>query len=270
MCAGFGSETKRAQSDLGKATDLVERLAFYDTLTDLPNRTLFADRLRQALAVARRTGRPLAVAALDVDRFKHITDSLGHNRAERFLQLLAGKLAGALHDRDTLARSGPNDFLVLLPELRSSRDAERITRRLLAAARGPWEVDGHSFHASLGAGVALFPSDGSEAEELLQRAEWALRQAKQAGPGLCYFFDESMSADARERLELETQLHRALQEGQFVVYYQPQVDLRSAKIVGAEALVRWAHPERGLLSLHLSSSRWLRRSASSRHSTVWS
>ena len=235
-------------TDYKKATDLVEKLAFYDALTGLPNHTLFRDRLQQAIAVARRTGRPLAVAALNVDRFKHVVDSLGHPMADSFLQKLAEKLAHTVHDRDTLSRCGPNDFLVLLPELRGSRDADRIAQRLLAAARGPWEIGQHTFHASIGAGVALFPSDGTEAEELLQRAEWALRRAEQAGPDTCQFFDESMSADARERLGLETQIHRALDERQFVVYYQPQVDLRSFEIVGVEALVRWAHPERGLVA----------------------
>jgi diguanylate cyclase (GGDEF)-like protein/PAS domain S-box-containing protein len=235
-------------TDFKKATDLVEKLAFYDVLTGLPNHTLFGDRLRQAVAVARRSKRPLAVVALNVDRFKRIADSLGHEMAECFLQLLAEKLAQAIHDRDTLSRSGPDDFLALLPELRSSRDAERIVQRLLAAARGPWEVGDHTFRASISAGVAVFPSDGAETEELLQRAEWALRRAKQVGPGLCQFFDESMSADARERLDLESQLHRALEKRQFVVYYQPQIDLRSLQVIGLEALVRWAHPERGLLA----------------------
>jgi diguanylate cyclase (GGDEF)-like protein/PAS domain S-box-containing protein len=235
-------------TDYKKATDLVEKLAFYDVPTGLPNHTLFGDRLRQAVAVARRSKRPLAVVALNVDRFKHIADSLGHEKAEHFLEQLAEKLAQAVHDRDTLSRSGPDDFLALLPELRDSRDAERIVQRLLAAARGPWEVGGHTFRASLSAGVALFPSDGTEADELLQRAEWALRRSKAAGPGICQFFDESMSADARVRLDLETQLHQALLEEQFVVYYQPQVELRSLEIVGVEALVRWVHPERGLLA----------------------
>lgn len=235
-------------TDYKKATDLVEKLAFYDVLTGLPNHTLFGDRLRQAVAVARRSKRPLAVVALNVDRFKHIADSLGHEMAEQFLQQLAGKLAQAVHDRDTLSRSGPDDFLALLPELRNNRDAERIIQRLLAAARGPWEVGGHTFRASLSAGVALCPSDGAVAEELLQHAGWALRRSKEAGPDTCQFFDESMSADAKQRLDLETQLDQALQEEQFVVYYQPQVDLRSLEIVGVEALVRWAHPERGLLA----------------------
>ena len=144
-------------TDYKKATDLVEKLAFYDALTGLPNQTLFHDRLRQAIAVARRSGRPLAVAALNVDRYARIADSLGHRLAERFLQQLAETLTHAVHDRDTLSRSGPNDFLVLLPELRNSRDAAAVGQRLLAAARGPWEVDGHTFHASVSAGMALFP-----------------------------------------------------------------------------------------------------------------
>jgi diguanylate cyclase (GGDEF)-like protein/PAS domain S-box-containing protein len=234
-------------SDIKQAMDLVEKLAFYDALTNLPNHTLFHDRLRQAIAIAQRSQRPLAVAALNVDRFQRITDSFGHQMADRFLQQLAEALAHAVHDRDTLSRSGPNDFLVLLPELRDSRDAARVGQRLLTAARGPWQAGEHAFRASVSIGMALFPGDGAEADELVQRAEWALRRAKEAGPGICQFFDESMSAHAKERLGLETQLHRALEEGQFVVYYQPQVDLRSSEIVGAEALVRWAHPERGLV-----------------------
>ena len=231
-----------------KATDLVEKLAFYDVLTGLPNQTLLHDRLRQAIAVAQRSRRPLAVAALNVDRFQRIADSFGHQMADRFLQQLAEALADAVHDRDTLSRSGPNDFLVLLPELRASRDADVVAQRLLEAARGPWEAGEHRFRASVSIGMALFPGDAADAEELVQRAEWALRRAKEAGPGVCQFFDESMSADAKERLSLEMELHRALEEGQFVVYYQPQVDLHSSEIVGAEALVRWAHPERGLVA----------------------
>ena len=234
-------------TDHKNATDLVEKLAFYDVLTGLPNPTLFDDRLRQAVAVARRSRRPLAVAAVDVDRFERIADSFGHEMADRFLRQLAEALAQAVHDRDTLSRSGPNDFLVLLPELRDSGDAAAVCERLLAAARGPWQAGAHSFHASVGIGVALLHGDGDEAEQLVQRAEWAMRRAKETGPGIYRFFDESMSAHARDRLGLETQLHRALEEGQFVVYYQPQVDLRSFEIVGAEALVRWAHPDRGLV-----------------------
>ena len=235
-------------TDHKEAMDLVEKLAFYDALTSLPNHTLFHDRLRQAIAIAQRSQRPLAVAALSVDRFQRITDSFGHQMADRFLRQLAEALAQAVHDRDTLSRSGPSDFLVLLPELRDGRDAARVAQRLLAAARGPWETGEHSFRASVSIGMALFPGDGAEAEELVQRAEWALRRAQQAGPGICRFFDESMSAHAKERLALEMELHRALEESQFVVYYQPQVDLRSTEIVGAEALVRWVHPERGLVA----------------------
>ena len=235
-------------TDYKKATDLVEKLAFYDVLTGLPNQTLFNDRLRQAIAVARRSGRPLAVAALNVDRFRHIADSLGHRLADRFLQQLAEEFAHAVHDRDTLSRSGPNDFLVLLPELRNSGDAAKVAQKLLTAARGPWKVEDHAFRASVCVGMAVYPSDAGEAEELLQQAEWALRRAKKAGPDVCRFFDESMGTHARERLGLELQLHRALEESQFVVFYQPQVDLQSLEIVGAEALVRWVHPERGLVA----------------------
>jgi diguanylate cyclase (GGDEF)-like protein len=234
-------------TDLKKAMDLVEKLAFYDPLTDLPNRTLFHDRLRQAIAVARRSRRPLAVGAFNIDRFKRIADSLGHTVTERFLQQLAEALGRTIHDRDTLARTGSNDFLVLLPGLRDSQDAAVVAQRLLAVARGPWEGDGRAFHASISVGLALCPSDGTDADDLLQRAEWALRRAKEAGPDLFRFFDESMSVHAAERLALETELRRALEERQFIVHYQPLVDLHTFEIVGVEALVRWAHPERGLV-----------------------
>jgi diguanylate cyclase (GGDEF)-like protein/PAS domain S-box-containing protein len=234
------SDIKRVRRDLDK-------LAYYDGLTGLPNQTLFQDRLRQAIAVARRSGRPLAVAALDVDRFKRIVDSVGHQMADGFLQQLAAALVGSLHDRDTLARGGSNDFLVLLPELRDSGDAAAVAQRLLTAAHGPWEVGGHTLGATVSLGVALCPNDGIHVDGLVQRAEWALRRAKESGPETCRFFDVSMGAHARERLGLELDLHRALEEGQFVVYYQPQIDLRTLEIVGAEALVRWLHPERGLV-----------------------
>jgi diguanylate cyclase (GGDEF)-like protein/PAS domain S-box-containing protein len=234
-------------TDHKNATDLVEKLAFYDVLTGLPNPALFRDRLRQAVAVARRSGRPLAVAAVNVDRFNRIRDSFGQQMADGFLQHLAQALTGAVHDRDTLSRSGPNDFLVLLSELRDVRDATTVCERLVSAGRGPWTAGEQTFHASVGIGIALFPGDAETDEELIQCAEWALRRAKESGPGSYRFFDEGMSTHAKERLGLETQLHKALEQGQFVVYYQPQIDLRSFEIVGAEALVRWAHADRGLL-----------------------
>jgi diguanylate cyclase (GGDEF)-like protein/PAS domain S-box-containing protein len=235
------------RSERKDAAEKIAQLAFYDPLTGLANPTLFRDRLRQAIVAGRRTRRLIAVAAVNIDRFKAIGDSLGHDLAESFVQQLATALAGAVHDRDTLSGAGSNDFLVLLPGLRDSRDAALVAERLLAAARGPWKVGRHAFHASVSVGMALCPNDGVDAEVLLQRAEWALRQAKQAGPNICQFFNENMSAHAEERLALESELHRALDEGQLVVYYQPQVDLRSLEIIGAEALVRWVHPKRGLV-----------------------
>ena len=235
-------------TDLKNAEELIERLAFSDVLTGLANRTLFRDRLRKATTLTKRPGRKLAVLALDVSRFRGVLDTFGQAGADRFLQLLAQRLKASVRDQDTVARDAHDHFLILLAGLGQAGRISDLVQRLMADCQGQWELDGREFSVSLSVGVAVCPDDADDADELIQRADWALRKAKAQGPGSAVFFDPEMTSKASERLRLETELRRALAEEQFVIHYQPQVNLESGETEGFEALVRWQHPERGLVS----------------------
>ena len=230
-----------------KAEALVDRLSFTDALTGLPNRTLYRDRLSQAISLAERSATRLAVVALNIDRFRTISDNLGRRKADRFLQLFGERLDGCLGEPNTLARDAHDQFLAMLRNVEGEHGVGVALELLLKTARGPWRLDEHEFPASVSAGVALWPDDGSDAEELMQNANWALRKAQAAGGGAAVFFDPDTGELAKTRAELEAELRRALQADEFVVHYQPQVDMESGKVKGFEALVRWQHPERGLV-----------------------
>ena len=232
-------------TDLKNAEELIERLAFSDVFTGLANRTLFRDKLRKATTLTKRPGRKLAVLALDVSRFRGVLDTFGQAGADRFLQLLAERLKASVRDQDTVARDAHDHFLILLAGLGQAGRISDLVQRLMADCQGQWELDGREFSISLSVGVAVCPDDGDDADELIQRADWALRKAKAQGRGSAVFFDPEMTSRASERLRLETELRRALAEEQFVIHYQPQVNLESGETEGFEALVRWQHPERG-------------------------
>ena len=234
-------------TDLRKAEELIERLAFTDVLTGLANRTLLRDRLRKAVAMTDHSGRKLAILALDVGRFRSVLDTFGQAGADRFLQLLAERLKASVRDQDTVARDAHDHFLILLVDPGQASRISDAVQRLMADCQGSWELDGQEFSVSVCVGVAVCPDDGNDADELIQRANWALRKAKAQGPGSAVFFDPEMTSRASEQLRLEAELRRALSEEQFVVHYQPQVNLESGETEGFEALARWQHPERGLL-----------------------
>jgi diguanylate cyclase (GGDEF)-like protein len=226
----------------------LDHLAHYDVLTDLPNRLLLQDRLGQAIEVARRQGRPLAVMYLDLDRFKHINDSLGHGVGDQLLQSVAQRLVACVRQSDTVSRQGGDEFVLLLSHIEHAEDAALSAQKILTALALPHHIDGHDLHVSVSIGVTIYPTDAQDADALLKCADTAMYHAKENGRNNFKFFEPEMNARAVERQLVEASLRRALTRQEFVLHYQPKIDLQSGTIVGVEALIRWQHPQRGLLA----------------------
>ncbi len=222
-----------------RAEETIRQHAFRDDLTGLPNRTLFHDRLAQALAQARRHGRPLAVLFLDVDRFKNINDTLGHGAGDELLRALAERLARAVREGDTVARMGGDEFVALVGDLKRAEDAGRVAESLLAIVRQPLVVADRELRVTASVGASLFPSDGEDPETLVRSADLALYQAKERGRDTYQIYEPSMNTRALAQLALEQDLRRALEEDRFLLHYQPVVELPSRRVAGVEALVRW-------------------------------
>ncbi|MED5619957.1 sensor domain-containing protein [Ideonella sp. BN130291] len=225
----------------------VRHLANHDALTNLPNRRLLLDRLGQALALARRAGEQVAVMFLDLDRFKTINDSLGHQVGDELLRGVATRLAGLVRDGDTVARLGGDEFVMVLPRVGSETQVALVAAKLMEALALPFQLHGRELHVTPSIGIALYPGDGETAETLLRNADSAMYHAKEAGRDTYQFFAAPMNVSAALRLELENDLHHALERGELVLHYQPRVDLLSGRALGLEALIRWQHPRRGLL-----------------------
>ncbi len=230
-----------------RAEQTVEYQAYHDALTGLPNRLLLEDRLAQALVHAQRHRRTLAVIFMDVDHFKLINDTLGHAVGDRLLKGVAERLRGTIRVEDTVARLGGDEFTLLFDELSRAEDAARMAEKLLDAFASPFSVDGHELYVTASIGVALYPNDGGDAEALLRNADAAMYRSKEAGRNTYQLFTPGMNARALERMSVERELRRALDRGELVLHYQPLVALADARPVGVEALVRWNHPERGLI-----------------------
>ncbi len=240
-------ERERAEEALRQNEDVLKYLADHDALTGLPNRSLLKDRLATALAQRRRDKQPLAVFFLDLDNFKVINDMMGHAEGDRVLTGVAERLASALREGDTVARIGGDEFTVLLPSISGVEDAEEIAQRVLERLRRPWKLSDHEFLTTASLGIAIYPGDGEDPETLLRNADTAMYQAKAAAHDSVRLFASEMDARMRERVTLEADLRQALKRGELVVHYQPQVSTETGQIVGMEALVRWQHPERGML-----------------------
>jgi diguanylate cyclase (GGDEF)-like protein/PAS domain S-box-containing protein len=237
-------------SDISERKDAeahIHRLAYSDPLTGLANRTLFYDRLENAIRQAQGTRRPLALILLDVDRFKSINDSLGHSAGDALLREAGRRLSEIARGGDTLARMSGDEFGVLLPEIKSYADAANLASRIIESFEAPFHVGGREIFASASAGIAVHPSDGDTVEVLVQHADVALHNAKNAGRSTFRFFLESDSENSIERLELETALRHSVERGELRLFYQPKVNARTGRIHGVEALVRWQHPTRGLM-----------------------
>jgi diguanylate cyclase (GGDEF)-like protein/PAS domain S-box-containing protein len=230
-----------------RAEEQAKHLAFHDALTALPNRLLLNDRMTVALAQAQRSRQRLATFYLDIDRFKVINDSLGHTMGDELLRRVALRLRACVREGDTVARLGGDEFVILVSRLSSDGDADTIARKILAEVRRPFAVEQRDFFLTTSIGVSLYPHDGIDAETLLKNADTAMYRAKEQGRDNYQLYAPAMNARAAERLSLENRLRQALQNHELVLHYQPIVDLRNGRVRGAEALLRWHHPKRGLL-----------------------
>ncbi|HUP63723.1 MAG TPA: PAS domain S-box protein [Thermoanaerobaculia bacterium] len=229
------------------AEEQIKHLAYHDALTSLPNRLLFKDRLVVAISHAIRDKARLAVLFLDLDHFKVINDSLGHNIGDLLLQEIAKRIDSALRESDTVARLGGDEFTVLLPAIDEPEDATRVGSKLLETIRSPIVIEGHQFEVTSSLGISIFPDDGMDAETLIKNADTAMYQAKEDGRDKCQIFNAAASARAMERLAVEQGLRKALANGEFAMFYQPILDLRTGRICGMEALLRWENPDLGLI-----------------------
>lgn len=221
--------------------------AYHDMLTGLPNRALFKDRLAQAIANARRHGLILAVMFLDLDRFKAVNDTLGHLVGDELLQLTSQRLRNCLREGDTLARIGGDEFMLLLPHIRTRDNAAYIAQKILAALKAPFHLSNHELYISASIGIAIYPDDGVLQETLIKHADIAMYSAKDGGRNAFRFFDANLNQSLTGRIALERDMRQALAREEFEIHYQPKVDIMSGRIIGMEALLRWRHPQRGMI-----------------------
>ncbi|MDD5330673.1 MAG: EAL domain-containing protein [Sulfuricella sp.] len=239
--AGEIAERKKAEAQ-------INFLAYHDPLTELPNRLLGQDRFRQAMAHADRNGTKAALLFLDLDSFKTINDSLGHSIGDALLKAVAARLRHCVRDTDTISRQGGDEFLVALTGVRDSGAITGIAEKILHRLVEPFEIENHELPTSFSIGIVVYPDDGSDFETLLKKADTAMYHAKDAGRNTYRFHTEQMNVDAVERLRMRNNLGKALERNEFVLYYQPQIDLASGAVAGAEALIRWNHPELGMVA----------------------
>ncbi len=230
-----------------KAAELIKFQAYHDLLTRLPNRTLLEDRLSLAIRQANRNKQQLAVMFLDLDRFKWVNDTLGHTMGDRLLQAVGQRLENCLRKGDTLARFGGDEFALVLPQIQNHGDAVTIAEKILDALKEPFEVDEHELFITCSIGISIYPEAGETMDSLIQSADMAMFCIKEKSKNGYQFFDDQISAMTNSRLTMERELRKAIAENELVVWYQPQVAAETSDIVGFEALVRWNHPEKGLI-----------------------
>jgi diguanylate cyclase (GGDEF)-like protein len=239
-----------------RTEDHIFRMAYYDDLTRLPNRVLFQDRLRQAIVSAERNNNLAAVLLLDIDNFKRINDTFGHHMADQLLSGIGDRLNDTMRKTDSIAhqsgtelfaRIGGDEFTVLLNEIRGVADAARIAKRIIESLSRPFTLDNNEIFITTSIGMAIFPDDGRDVDSLLKNADAALYHAKEQGKNNFQYYRQSMNAAAFERLTMENDLRKAIERNELLLYYQPQIDLRTGKISGMEALLRWNHHVRGMI-----------------------
>jgi diguanylate cyclase (GGDEF)-like protein/PAS domain S-box-containing protein len=230
-----------------RAEDQIKELAYHDALTGLPNRLLFNDRLSVAVAQAHRSASRLAILFLDLDRFKVINDSLGHSLGDRLLQQVSERLQAGVRQGDTVARLGGDEFILLLPGIARAEDAAKVAEKILDTLKFPLRLQDRELFVTASIGISLYPEDGYDVESLIKNADTAMYRAKESGRDNFQLYTHAMNETAVERLGLESSLRKALPGGQLVLHYQPLLDLATGKVHGVEALLRWNHPERGLV-----------------------
>ncbi|MTJ84064.1 MAG: EAL domain-containing protein [Telmatospirillum sp.] len=235
--------TKRVEAEEGLAY-----LAHYDPLTNLPNRLLGRDRMERAMVAADREGSKAALMVVNIDHFKRVNDSLGHSTGDAFLKAVVERLRGGVRETDTFSRQAGDEFMIVLSSVDDSESINRVAAGLLERMVPPFSIDGIELSSSVSIGIAIFPDDGRSFDQLFRRADAAMYTAKEAGRNTYRFYADRMNADANEYLLILNNLRRALDQGEFVLHYQPQLSIATGRVVGAEALIRWQHPDLGLLS----------------------
>lgn len=231
-----------------QAEETIRYLAYYDTLTGLPNRLMFESRLVLALDHASRNGEMLAVIFIGLDRFKNINDTLGYATGDLLLKAVAGRLSGAVGKSDTLACMGGDEFMLLLPEIRRVEDAASIAQKILDQFQKPFLVEGCELYITASIGISIYPHDGYSVEVLMKNADTAMCRAKDMGRNNYQFFTADMNVSITKQLNMVNSLRHAFEKEELVIYYQPKVDIKTGRVIGMEALVRWQHPELGLIS----------------------
>ena len=235
-------------TEMKSSQSRMERMAFYDTLTNLANRRLFYDRLGQAVDHAQRSKHLSALLYLDLDQFKRVNDTLGHEVGDILLQEVSMRLTACVRKEDTVARLGGDEFTVLLFDIRSPSDASLVADKILKALRQPLNISGHQLVVTTSIGITIVPQDGTEPNSLMKNADLAMYRAKEHGRNIYQFYSEEMNTNAIKRLRTEYELRRAMERNEFILYYQPKVRLSDQQVVGVECLIRWDHPDRGILA----------------------
>ncbi|MEN8728070.1 MAG: EAL domain-containing protein [Sulfurovum sp.] len=234
--------------ELNKANIKLKTLAHYDSLTGLPNRDLFNDRLAQAIEKSKRHNNELALLFVDLDRFKQINDSLGHSLGDKVLQTVATRLNECIRKEDSLARLGGDEFIILMDDLNKGENASLLAQKIIDSLAEPIYIDEHTFYVTASVGISLYPHDDMNMNKLLMYADTAMYKAKKEGKNNFQFYSSEMTALAVDNVMMQANLHSALENGEFIVYYQPQINAQTLQHTGMEALVRWEHPSMGLIT----------------------
>src|SRR5690606_24010515 len=240
--------TARDITDRMEAEAFINFQAYHDLLTRLPNRALFKDRLSMALTQASRNHQRLAVMFIDLDRFKIIKDSLGHTMGDRLLQAVSQRLLACIRKGDTLSRFGGDEFTLLLPDTPDSIGAVQVAEKILESIKEPFKLGGHDIHVGASIGISVYPEGGTTMDTLIKNADIAMYHVKSSGKDGYHVFNNAMVAPVTQRLLLEQDMRRALEQDEFIIHFQAQVDAQTERLVGVEALVRWDHPELGQLA----------------------
>jgi diguanylate cyclase (GGDEF)-like protein/PAS domain S-box-containing protein len=267
------SEKKKAQQELLRQKDILHHQAHHDALTGLPNRTLFSDRLEHGIELAERHGKKLALFFIDLDNFKQINDSLGHHIGDRVLMVVSERLKAKVRKEDTLARLGGDEFTIIIEQLEDERQLAYFAEKIQEVLSQPIHIEGHTLYTSCSIGISFYPQDAQNANDLVKYADAAMYQAKEEGRNTYQFYSAEMTALAFERVVMESSLRQAIKNEEFVLYYQPQVNAKTSKMTGMEALIRWEHPRLGLMlpdkfiplaeetGLIIEIDRWVMRTA---------